>query len=404
MSKSVKETKFYDLLGVEPNATESELKKAYRRSALKYHPDKNPGPENEEKFKEIAHAYEVLNDPKTRELYDKGGEEALKEGGGGGSSAMDIFDLVFGMGGRGRRNREKKTRDMIHQLHVRLEEFYNGSVRKLAIQRHIICSDCGGKGGKEGAVRTCVSCDGQGQQLSMQQIAPGFVTRQIVPCRACKGRGEIINEKDKCKTCRGEKVVNDKKILEVHIDKGMKDGDQIPFRGEAAQQPGYETGDVVIVLEEIDHELFKRKETDLYMNMTINLSEALTGFKKTIKMLDDRQIVIQTHPGEVLKHDDVKVVLNEGMPQYRNPFNKGRLIIRFNVRFPPNNFLTRDGMSKLRELLPQDSEEMITSHDDYEEVQLEDIDPEAELHRRKYMMDDHDGPMGGARTVSCQTQ
>ncbi|CAI7994362.1 DnaJ homolog subfamily A member 1 [Geodia barretti] len=138
-----------------------ELKKAYRKMALKYHPDKNEDPGAEEKFKQIASAYEVLADEEKRKLYDKGGEEALKESGGGGHDAYDIFDMFFGGGGR-RGKRENRTKDMIYPLKVSLDDLYNGRVSKLAVQRNIICDECKGKGGKEGAVVHCEECNGQG--------------------------------------------------------------------------------------------------------------------------------------------------------------------------------------------------------------------------------------------------
>ena len=142
LKKMVKETTYYDVLGVKPNATQEELKKAYRKLALKYHPDKNP---NEgEKFKQISQAYEVLSDAKKRELYDKGGEEAIKEGGAGGGfgSPMDIFDMFFGGGGK--MQRERRGKNVVHQLTVTLEDLYNGATRKLALQKNVICDKCEG--------------------------------------------------------------------------------------------------------------------------------------------------------------------------------------------------------------------------------------------------------------------
>jgi DnaJ family protein A protein 1 len=296
----VKETAYYDLLGVKPNATSDELKKSYRKMALKYHPDKNPDKEAAEKFKNISQAYEVLSDEKKRQIYDKGGEQALKEGGmsDSGHNPMDIFEMFFG-GGMGRRRKENKGKDVIHQLGVTLEDLYNGSTRKLALQKNVVCDKCAGKGGKEGAVQRCSGCKGSGSQVILNQLGAGMYQQIHTTCRECDGTGEKINPKDMCKTCQGRKIVQERKILEVHVDKGMEDGQKITFFGEGDQSPGLEPGDIIIILEEREHALFRRREMDLFMKMDITLNEALCGFKRTIKTLDDsRTLVISCLPGK----------------------------------------------------------------------------------------------------------
>ena len=172
----VKETKFYDVLGVKPNATDSELKKSYRKLALKYHPDKNTEPQAGEKFKEISMAYETLADPEKRKIYDQHGEQGIKEGGGGGGfdSPMDIFDMFFGGGGRmrgtfggmgGGGRGSKRTKNLMHQLSVSLEDMYNGTTRKLALQKNVICDACEGRGGKKGCIIKCANCKGSGAEV-----------------------------------------------------------------------------------------------------------------------------------------------------------------------------------------------------------------------------------------------
>merc|ERR1712214_38913 len=239
-----------------------------------------------------------------------------------------------GFGGRSRGPR--RTKNLMHQLSVSLEEMYNGTTRKLALQKNVICPDCDGVGGKAGAVVKCSNCRGTGMQVRIQQLGPGMMQQIQSMCGECQGQGERIDPKLRCKKCNGRKVNRERKILEVQVDKGMADGQKITFTSEGDQEPGLEPGDIIIVLDEKAHDRFKRSGQDLIMKMDISLTEALTGMKKTIKTLDDRTLVIQTVRGEVIKTGDVKQIQGEGMPQYRNPFEKGRMILQFNVVFPPS--------------------------------------------------------------------
>lgn len=217
---------------------------------------------------------------------------------------------------------------------VTLEELYNAAVRKLALQKSIICDKCEGRGGKKGATEKCVTCRGHGIEVKIHMIAPGMAQQIEQVCSHCHGQGEIINPKDRCKTCNGKKTVRERKILEVHLEKGMRDGQKIIFSGEGDQEPELQPGDIVIVLDEQEHPVFKRSKQDLIMRMPLQLVEALCGFQKVIKTLDNRDLVVTCLPGEVIKHDSFKYIMSEGMPQYKNPFEKGRLIIQFQIVFP----------------------------------------------------------------------
>lgn len=396
--RMVHETGYYDMLGVGPSASAEEIKKAYRKLALKYHPDKNPS--EGERFKHISQAYEVLSDPKKRDLYDQGGEQAIKDGGmSGGGSPMDIFNMFFGGGGR--MQRERRGKNVVHQLSVTLEELYNGATRKLGLQKNVICEKCDGYGGKKGALEKCPSCKGRGMQVKVQQIAPGMIQQIQSMCADCQGQGEKFSSKDRCKACNGHKVERKKKILEVHIDKGMKDGQKITFHGEGDQEPGLEPGDVIIVLDQKEHAAFQRQEDNLLTKMDIKLVEALCGFKKMLQTLDNRTLLISTQPGEVVKNSDRRVVQNEGMPLHRQPYERGQLFIQFQVEFPEKHWLPEHLMFQLERLLPPRADVVVP--DEAEEVDLSEVDGPSQQ-RRSFTRDEaeeEEGPRGG---VQCQTQ
>lgn len=377
----VKETKLYDLLGVPPTATDAQLKKAYRVNALKYHPDKNQhNPEAAEKFKEISSAYEVLSDSNKREVYDNYGEAGLSGGPGGmGGGADDIFSHFFGGmngmfgGGEHAHSGPRKSRDIVHPLKATLTDLYKGKVSKLRLTRTLNCPTCKGKGGKEGAVKTCSSCRGAGVRFVTRQMGP-MVQRFQTMCSDCQGQGQIIDPKDRCKECKGKRTVEQKKDLEVHIDKGMVHGQKISFPGMGDEGPDIIPGDVVFVVEQLPHDKFERKGDDLYTKIKLDLLTALAGGTFSIKHLDEDYLKVEIIPGEIIAPGTVKVIEGKGMPSYRH-HNFGNLYVSFDVEFPPPGFATTEQLSLLEKILPPRPPVEIPARAEVEEVVLSDVDP-----------------------------
>ena len=242
-------------------------------------------------------------------MYDQYGEEGLEQGGGGGGmAAEDLFAQFFGGGGGGfggmfgggvRETGPKKARTIHHVHKVSLEDIYRGKVSKLALQKSVICATCDGRGGKEGAVRTCSGCNGQGMKTMMRQMGPMIQRFQTV-CPDCQGEGEIIRDKDRCKKCGGKKTTIERKVLHVHVDKGVKAGHKINFNGEGDQMPGVLAGDVQFEIEQKPHPRFQRKDDDLFYQAEIDLLTALAGGQLHIEHLDDRWLTVDILPGEVI--------------------------------------------------------------------------------------------------------
>jgi len=276
--KDVDTNKFYQLLEVDKSASEPEIKKAYRKLAVKHHPDKGGDPE---KFKEITRAYEVLSDSEKRAKYDKYGEEGLEDGGGGGDPS-DIFEAFFGGGGRrgGGQRRRQKTKDVVQPLKVTLEQMYNGATKKMAITRQVI--------DKKRGVQECKHCDGRGVKVEVIRMGP-MIQQMQSQCGACGGNGKSFQTKQ------------EREVLEVHIQKGSPDNHKITFREMADEHPDADAGDAVFVLKQQEHAIFKRKGADLFIEKTISLVEALCGFSLEVTHLDGRKLIIKTSPGEIIK-------------------------------------------------------------------------------------------------------
>jgi len=401
-SGPVDNEEFYKLLGVDRKASTAEIKKAYRKAAIKHHPDKGG---DEATFKAISEAYDCLSDPEKRETYDKYGKEGLEQGGGGGRSPDDIFNMFFGGGGRGggRSRGPRKGEDVVHPLKMSLENLYNGKTVKLSVNRQRVKYPEGMT--METAVSSCNTCNGRGVVIKMHQIGPGMIQQVQQKCSACGATGKVYK--------KGVKVVKEQKILEVYVEKGMKNGQKITFSGEADEAPGQLPGDVIFVIQEKEHNTFKRKGADLLMEKEISLRQALTGFEFPLRHLDDKTLVIRSKPGEIIIPNSIKGVTDGGMPVHKRPFEKGRLFILFKVKFPKS--LTKPQMQVIKSALPDTDLDDIdmsikdsVKPEDIEEVNMIDLEgsdfgkvASSAGHGSAYESDDEDGNANGQR-VQCQ--
>ncbi|KAF8072033.1 hypothetical protein FPV67DRAFT_914547 [Lyophyllum atratum] len=354
------ETELYDLLGVSSTASEAEIRKAYMKKAKEHHPDKNPNnPDAHAKFQEMAAAYEILNDPDSREAYDIRGMDGLKgSGGGAGYDPADIFAQFFNAGmffdtaGPGPGRRASGPEVIPHE--VTLEDLYNGKTVKMNMEREALCTQCKGSGAKGNAKpKPCATCDGKGFTIVHSQLGPSRIGSSRVACHSCHGSGEKLKDKDRCKKCKGEKTITEKKRHEIVIEKGMSNGQRIVLPGAGDEEPGVPAGDVVFVLKAVPHDSFERNANDLVTQVKITLSEALFGFSRIlVTHLDGRGIEVSSPPGKIIKPDDCIVLRGEGMPVYKKPNAKGDLYVTLSVEMPDDQWSKTIDAKALESLLP----------------------------------------------------
>ncbi|KAI9566769.1 hypothetical protein HD554DRAFT_2112241 [Boletus coccyginus] len=337
----------YKALELSKHASEQDIRKAYKRLSRKYHPDKNKDPGAEEKFVEIAHAYEVLSDPTKRQIYDRHGEEGLRAHEGGQqqhANPFDIFSSFFG-GGFTQQQQTRRGPTVMMELEVSLSDMYKGANIDFSMRKHVLCDHCRGSGAaSDGDIHTCRGCGGSGVKMSKQQIFPGMFAQTQTTCNECGGRGTVIVKK--CPHCNGNKVVEYVQHHTLDIEPGMPEGHDVLFDSEGDESPDWEPGDVILrVRSKKEEGGWRRKESALYWRETIGIDEALLGFKRNITHLDGHVVEIDragvTQPGYVQAFE------GEGMPLFEQS-GHGDLYVEYNVVLPVE--LSSDMRRKLGEV------------------------------------------------------
>jgi len=354
---------YYEVLGIERSADGETIKKAYRKLAMEYHPDRNPDkPDAAERFKEISEAYAILSDEEKRARYDQFGHSGPGMGGGfGGGMEVDPFEIfrsfmggfgfgdIFGgdAGGGGRGPKTYRGRDLQINLAVTLEEIAEGVKKKIRVQRFQQCEVCHGEGTREGSSpATCPTCKGQGE---VRQVTRSFIGQvvNVTTCPTCKGRGKVIEES--CDNCRGEGRLRTQATLEIEVPPGVSNGHYMTLRGEGHAGPwNGPSGDLVVVFEEKPHKIFDRSNDDILYAMTVSVPEAILGTEVDIPIIGGEatlQIPAGIQSGKILR------MRGKGIP-HLNGHGRGDQLVRIAVYIPEK--ISGDAKKLIEELRDKD--------------------------------------------------
>jgi len=321
---------YYKILGIEKNATQDEIKKSYRKMAMKYHPDKNNGDvESEEKFKECAEAFDVLSDPQKKQEYDTygsvGGNGGNPFGGFGMDDIFSRFGDFFGFGNN-QRNRVRKGNDLKVRIQLSIDDIINGVNKKIKYIRQVICNTCNGTGGKD--VSTCYTCNGSGQRRVVQNTPFGTV-QQVVACNTCNGSGKII--RTPCNSCRGNGAVPNEETVDVQIPKGAISGMAISMEQQGNHIKNGIPGDLLIHIEELNNSPFKREGINLVFDQHISIIDAILG-KELQLNTPHGDIKFTSAPGT--SHGKILRIQGKGIPDINRKGLMGDLFIKINIKIP----------------------------------------------------------------------
>jgi molecular chaperone DnaJ len=338
---------YYEILGVSRDASPEEIKKAYRKTAIKFHPDKNPdNPEAEDQFKEAAEAYEVLGDPDKRQRYDRFGHDGVRGGaggfGGGGMSMDDIFsqfgDIFGGSGspfesffGGGRTSRQRRGSNLRIKLKLTLDEIAHGVEKKIKVKRYSTCDVCGGNGAENGtALRSCPTCNGSGQTRKVVNTMLGQMVSTNT-CPNCHGEGKLVDER--CGNCSGEGRILNEEVISVKIPEGVGEGMQLSMSGKGnVPKRGGVPGDLLIVIEEKEDEELKRDGTNIVYDLHISFMDAALGTSVEVPTIDGK-VKIKIDPGT--QSGKILRLRGKGI-QDINGYGKGDQLIHVNIWTPKN--------------------------------------------------------------------
>jgi molecular chaperone DnaJ len=338
MPSSSTKRDYYEVLGVRRGASDDEIKRAYRKLALQFHPDRNKAPDAEARFKEVTEAYQVLSDGEKRSLYDRYGHAAFERNGGpgvdfgnfAGLNIEDIFESFFGGATRGARPRVQRGQDLRYDLTLTLEEAVFGTSKEITISKHVPCTRCAGNGLEPGTQpERCPRCNGSGEIRRVQQSIFGqFVN--VTMCDRCNGEGSIIA--NPCAECQGRGVVRARRTLSVTVPPGAEDGLQLRLSGEGEPAPrGGQPGHLYIVLHVQPHRYFKRHGNDLVVEVPINVAQAALGDEFTVPTLDGKEVPIKVPPGT--QHGRIVRLRGEGVP-YLREHGRGDMQVHLRVKIP----------------------------------------------------------------------